>query len=151
MPFRSGFVSIIGRPNAGKSTLLNALVGEKIAIVSPKPQTTRNRIQGIVNRAASKGQRAAQIILVDTPGVHKPQTSLNRKMMQEVHAALESQELILLLVDASEKLGAEDRFVLDHPHLRSEEAGAGSASGKNRGSPAGGAALLSRGAAHRPA
>lgn len=113
MPFRSGFVSIIGRPNAGKSTLLNALVGEKIAIVSPKPQTTRNRIQGIVNRPGAKGQPSAQIILVDTPGVHKPQTSLNRKMMQEVQAALASQDLVVLLVDASEKLGAEDRFVVD--------------------------------------
>src|SRR5262245_18924058 len=113
MPFRSGFVSIIGRPNAGKSTLLNALVGEKIAIVTPKPQTTRNRIQGIVNLAPAKGRPAAQIILVDTPGVHKPQTSLNRKMMHEVQAALESQDLLLLLVDASQKLGGEDRFVLD--------------------------------------
>ena len=113
MPFRSGFVSIVGRPNAGKSTLLNALVGEKIAIVTPKPQTTRNRIQGIVNRAAAKGQPAAQIILVDTPGVHKPQTSLNRKMMQEVQIALESQDLLLLLVDVSQKISAEDKFVLD--------------------------------------
>jgi GTPase len=113
MPFRSGFVSIIGRPNAGKSTLLNALVGEKVAIVSPKPQTTRNRIQGIVNRPAAKGQVPAQIVLVDTPGVHKPQTSLNRKMMQEVQAAVESQDLVLLLVDVAEKLGAEDRFVLE--------------------------------------
>jgi GTPase len=112
MAFRSGFVSILGRPNAGKSTLLNALVGEKIAIVTPKPQTTRNRIQGIVNLAPAKGRLAAQIILVDTPGVHKPQTSLNRKMMQEVQAALESQDLLLVIVDASEKLGAEDRFVL---------------------------------------
>jgi GTP-binding protein Era len=113
MALRSGFVSIIGRPNAGKSTLLNALVGEKIAIVTTKPQTTRNRIQGILNLRAIKGRPAAQIVLVDTPGVHKPATSLNRKMMQEVQAALESPDVLLLLVDASQKLGAGDKFVLD--------------------------------------
>ncbi|MCI0351768.1 MAG: GTPase Era [Acidobacteriales bacterium] len=113
MAFRSGFVSIIGRPNAGKSTLLNALVGEKVAIVTPKPQTTRNRIQGIVNLRPEKGRPAAQLVLIDTPGVHKPQTSLNRKMMHEVQAALESQDLLLLLADASQKLTAEDRFVLN--------------------------------------
>jgi GTP-binding protein Era len=113
MALRSGFVSIIGRPNAGKSTLLNALVGEKIAIVTPKPQTTRNRIQGILNLRAIKGRPAAQIVLVDTPGVHKPATSLNRKMMQEVQAALESQDVLLLLVDASQKLGTGDKFVLE--------------------------------------
>ena len=89
MPFRSGFVCILGRPNAGKSTLLNALVGEKLAIISPKPQTTRNRIQGIVNLPKSKGHDAAQIVLIDTPGVHKPDSSLGRKMMVEVREALE--------------------------------------------------------------
>src|ERR1700757_427702 len=99
MPFRSGFVSIIGRPNAGKSTLLNKLVGEKLAIVTPKPQTTRNRILGIVNVPARKGRVAGQIILIDTPGVHKPGTSLNKKMMREVHEALEGRDAILLIVD----------------------------------------------------
>ncbi len=86
----SGFVSIIGRPNAGKSTLLNALVGEKIAIVTEKPQTTRMNIQGILN-VKPKGKRpGGQIVFIDTPGVHKPDSRLNRKMMQEIHAALES-------------------------------------------------------------
>src|SRR5579862_2654029 len=113
MPFRSGFVSIIGRPNAGKSTLLNALVGEKLAIVTRKPQTTRNRIQGIVN-VEGKGKRAiGQIVLVDTPGVHKPINTLNRRMMKEVYDALEGCDLLLLIIDATEKFGTGDRFVLD--------------------------------------
>jgi GTPase len=113
MAFRSGFVSIIGRPNAGKSTLLNALVGEKIAIVTEKPQTTRTRIQGMVNVKAQKGRPAGQIVFIDTPGVHKPDSRLNRKMMQEIHAALESRDLVLLIVDATEKFGLGDQFVLD--------------------------------------
>ena len=113
MAFRSGFVSIIGRPNAGKSTLLNALVGEKVAIVTHKPQTTRNRIQGMVNVPARKGHPAGQIIFIDTPGVHKPDSSLNRKMMQEVEAALQGCDVLLVLVDATEKFGSGDRFVLD--------------------------------------
>jgi GTPase len=113
MAFHSGFVSIIGRPNAGKSTLLNALVGEKIAIVTEKPQTTRTRIQGMLNVQAQKGRPAGQIVFIDTPGVHKPDSRLNRKMMQEIHAALESRDLILLIVDAAEKFGPGDQFVLD--------------------------------------
>jgi GTPase len=112
MKFRSGFVSIIGRPNAGKSTLLNALVGEKIAIVSRKPQTTRNRIQGIVNVKAAKGTPAGQIVFVDTPGVHKPDSGLNRKMMHEVQEALEGRDLVLFLLDVTHKLDANDRFAL---------------------------------------
>jgi len=113
MAFRSGFVSIIGRPNAGKSTLLNKLVGEKVAIVTPKPQTTRNRIMGIVNVASRKGRPAGQIVFIDTPGVHKPDSSLNKKMMREVHEALEGRDAILLIVDATEKFGSGDRFTLD--------------------------------------
>jgi GTPase len=113
MAFRSGFVSIIGRPNAGKSTLLNALVGEKIAIVTEKPQTTRTRIQGMLNVKAEPGRSAGQIIFIDTPGVHKPDSRLNRKMMQEIHAALESRDLILLIVDATEKFGPGDQHVVD--------------------------------------
>jgi GTP-binding protein Era len=113
MAFRSGFVSIIGRPNAGKSTLLNALVGEKIAIVTEKPQTTRTRIQGMLNVKAERGRPAAQIIFIDTPGVHRPDSRLNRKMMQEIHAALESRDLILLIVDATEKFGPGDQHVVD--------------------------------------
>lgn len=112
MPFRSGFVCILGRPNAGKSTLLNALVGEKLAIISPKPQTTRNRIQGIVNIPKGKGNSGAQVVLVDTPGVHKPDSSLGRKMMVEVREAMEGCDLILLIMDATRKLDERDEFAI---------------------------------------
>ena len=105
---RSGFVSILGRPNAGKSTLLNALVGEKVAIVTSKPQTTRNRIIGVLEVPAHKGKRpAAQIVFVDTPGVHKPGTQLDRRMMQEVYDALETRDIVILLVDASREMQLE--------------------------------------------
>lgn len=113
MAFRSGFVSIIGRPNAGKSTLLNALVGEKVAIVTPKPQTTRTRIQGFLNLKAERGRPAAQIVFIDTPGVHRPDSRLNRKMLQEIHAALDSRDLVLLVVDVTEKFGAGDRHAME--------------------------------------
>jgi GTP-binding protein Era len=112
MPFRSGFVCILGRPNAGKSTLLNALVGERLAIISPKPQTTRNRIQGILHIHKANKRPGAQVILVDTPGVHKPDSSLGRKMMVEVHEALEGCDLILMLVDITRKMSKEDDFAL---------------------------------------
>ena len=107
MPFKSGFVAIVGRPNAGKSTLVNTLVGRKVAIVSPKPQTTRNRIQGIVNRDD------AQIVLIDTPGIHKPSSALNRMMMDELQYALEGVDVLSLIVDASVEFGAGDRFSLE--------------------------------------
>ncbi len=113
MPFRSGFVCILGRPNAGKSTLLNALVGENLAIISPKPQTTRNRIQGIVHIPKSKGRNGAQIVLIDTPGVHKPDSSLGRKMMVEVREALEGCDLVLIIMDVTRKLDPRDEFALD--------------------------------------
>jgi GTPase len=110
---KSGFVTIVGRPNAGKSTLLNALVGQKIAIVTYKPQTTRNRVQGIVNLPAKKGRPQAQIVLIDTPGVHRAENRLGRQMMQELRAALEGCDLILHIVDASRRFGDEERFAID--------------------------------------
>jgi len=113
MSFHSGFVCILGRPNAGKSTLLNALVGEKLAIISPKPQTTRNRILGIINVPKVKSRETGQIVLIDTPGVHKSGSSLGRKMMSEIREALEGCELILMIVDAKKKWDADDSFVLD--------------------------------------
>src|SRR5215204_1995734 len=105
--FRSGYVALVGRPNAGKSTLLNRLVGEKIAAVSNKPQTTRHRIQGIVTKDTG------QIVFVDTPGVHKPGFLLNRRMMAAVHDAILSVDLLVLMRDASVSTGNGDRFVLD--------------------------------------
>ena len=113
MAFRSGFVCILGRPNAGKSTLLNALVGEKLAIISPKPQTTRNRIQGVVHVPKRKGKGGGQIVLIDTPGVHKPDSSLGRKMMVEVREALEGCDLVLVIMDVTRKLDPRDEFALD--------------------------------------
>ena len=113
MAFHSGFVCILGRPNAGKSTLLNALVGERLAIVSPKPQTTRNRILGIVQIPKRKKAPAGQIVLIDTPGVHKADTSLDRKMMSEVREALEGCDLLLLIVDVTRKFGQADESVLE--------------------------------------
>src|ERR1700690_4347547 len=113
MAFHSGFVCILGRPNAGKSPLLNALVGEKIAIVSPKPQTTRNRILGIVQVPKQKGRDAGQIVLIDTPGVHKPDSSLGRKMMVEVSEAVDGCDLLLLMTDVTRKLDQKDQFALE--------------------------------------
>src|SRR5580693_10185583 len=105
--YRCGFVAIVGRPNAGKSTLLNRLVGQKVAIVTSKPQTTRNRIQGIVTRPEG------QIVFIDTPGLHDAKSLLNRQMMREVAAALEGIDVLLLMVDASAGHPHADALVLD--------------------------------------
>ena len=105
--YRSGYVALVGRPNAGKSTLLNRLVGEKIAAVSNKPQTTRHQIRGVITRPEG------QLVFVDTPGVHQPGYLLNRRMMASVHDALEGVDLICLIRDASVSTGNGDRFVLD--------------------------------------
>jgi GTPase len=105
--FRSGFVAIIGRPNAGKSTLINRLVGQKIAIVTSKPQTTRNRIQGIVTTPEG------QVVFIDTPGLHEADSALGRQMMQEVAAALEGIDVLLLMVDASRAEPHADELLLE--------------------------------------
>ena len=105
-PIKSGYVAIVGRPNAGKSTLINALVGTKVSIVTPVAQTTRNRILGIVNRPD------AQIVFMDTPGIHRPLSRLNEQMMTFVRQALSERDLVLLIVDASERFGRGDAFAL---------------------------------------
>ncbi len=105
--FHSGFVALVGRPNAGKSNLLNRLVGQKIAAVSDKPQTTRFKIQGVITKPEG------QIVLVDTPGVHQPGYALNRRMMATVQDALLGVDLVCLIRDASSSTGQGDRFVLD--------------------------------------
>src|SRR6266700_1774333 len=105
--FRSGFAAIIGRPNAGKSTLMNRLVGQKIAIVTSKPQTTRNRIQGIVTKPQG------QIVFIDTPGLHEADSALGRQMMREVAAALEAIDVLLLMVDASHTELHADELLLE--------------------------------------
>jgi GTPase len=103
----AGYVALIGRPNAGKSTLLNRLVGQKIAAVSDKPQTTRFKIQGVITKPEG------QVVLVDTPGVHQPGYELNRRMMAAVQDALMGVDLVCLIRDASVSTGNGDRFVLD--------------------------------------
>ena len=104
---KSGFVSLIGRPNAGKSTLLNNIVGRKVAITSNKPQTTRNLIQGIYN------DNETQIVFVDTPGIHKPKHKLGSVLNKQAYFTIDDTDVILYVVDASEKLGNGDKFVID--------------------------------------
>lgn len=107
MSFRSGYVALLGRPNTGKSTLLNALVGEKVAIVSSRPQTTRTRIQAVLHRPD------AQVVFLDTPGVHNPRTRMNQEMMRAVRDALEGLDLLLVLVDASRPTNEEDEMTIE--------------------------------------
>ena len=104
---KSGFVSIVGRPNVGKSTLLNRLVGQKVAIVSDKPQTTRNRILGVMHRPEG------QVVLVDTPGIHKPLHPMNQRMVKVALDALANIDLVLLMVDAAQLFGRGDAYVLE--------------------------------------
>ena len=105
--FRSGFIAIIGRPNVGKSTLMNCLLGEKISIISDKPQTTRNRIRGILSRPD------AQLVFIDTPGIHKPLHKMNEIMVNMALGTYNEVDVIMLLVEATEKPGGGDRFIID--------------------------------------
>jgi GTP-binding protein Era len=106
-PFRSGFVSIIGRPNVGKSTLMNHVIGQKIAIMSDKPQTTRNKIQGVLT------SQEGQIIFIDTPGIHKPKTKLGDYMVKLATSTLNEVDIILFMVDVAEGYGSGDQFIMD--------------------------------------
>ena len=103
--FRSGFVSIVGRPNVGKSTLLNQILGQKVAIVSDKPQTTRHRIQGVLNRPD------AQVVFVDTPGIHKPRTPLGERLNSAAESAIPDVDVVVFMIDATQPLGTGDRWV----------------------------------------
>ena len=105
--FRSGFVAILGRPNVGKSTLTNRLVGHKVSIVTSRPQTTRTRILGIVNRPD------AQLVLIDTPGIHRDRTALGRQMNAEIKQALEGIDVLAVMIDASQGLTPADRLVFE--------------------------------------
>lgn len=107
MGFRSGFVSIVGRPNAGKSTLLNSILGEKISIVSPKPQTTRNTVRGV------KNTEGAQIVFLDTPGIHKAKGLLNEFMVREAIASLKDVDAVVYLAEADRPLSGDDRYIVE--------------------------------------
>ena len=104
--FKSGFISIIGRPNAGKSTLLNALLNEKLAITSPKPQTTRDNIMGILNLPD------AQLVFIDTPGIHKPHHRLGKHLNRNAYQAITESDINLVIVDAAQEFGSGDEFLL---------------------------------------
>lgn len=104
---KSGFVSLVGRPNVGKSTLLNSIIGTKIAITSNKPQTTRNVIQGIYN------EEDTQIVFVDTPGVHKPNHKLGNYLNKQVYYSIDDVDVVMMLIDGSEQLGTGDKFIID--------------------------------------
>lgn len=104
---KSGFVSLIGRPNVGKSTLLNSIVGKKVAITSDKPQTTRNIIQGIYN------EEDTQIVFVDTPGIHKPNHKLGKYLNKQAYYSIDDVDIVLMLVDASQQLGPGDKFIIE--------------------------------------
>ena len=105
--FRSGFVAIVGRPNVGKSTLINALVGEKVSIVSDKPNTTRNQVRGVMNRDG------VQVVLVDTPGIHKPKSALGNRLNQSANDAISDVDLVVVVVDGSVPMGPGDLRVLN--------------------------------------
>ncbi|MFS0689772.1 GTPase Era [Sporosarcina sp. 179-K 8C2 HS] len=105
--FKSGFISIIGRPNVGKSTFLNRVVGQKIAIMSDKPQTTRNKVQGVVTTDDS------QLIFIDTPGIHKPKHKLGDFMVKSARNTLKEVDVIMFMVNANEPIGGGDRFIID--------------------------------------
>ena len=104
---KSGFVGVVGRPNAGKSTLINSIVGKKVAITSNKPQTTRNIIHGIYN------EEDTQIVFVDTPGIHKPNHKLGTYLNRQAFYSMDDTDIVLVVVDASEDLGRGDKFIVD--------------------------------------
>jgi GTP-binding protein Era len=110
---RSGFIAVVGRPNVGKSTLVNALVGTKVAITSKRPQTTRNTIRGVVTRTDDSGEPDGQLVLVDTPGLHKPKTALGERLNSLVYGTLAESDVNLFLLDALQPVGPGDRLIAE--------------------------------------
>ena len=116
MSFRSGFVTLVGRPNVGKSTLLNHLVGTKVSIVSDRPQTTRNQVRGVVGLppgARGAPDEGAQVVFIDTPGIHKPRTLLGRRLNERSRETFTAVDVVCLLVEANAPIGAGDRFIAE--------------------------------------
>ena len=109
--FRSGFAAVVGRPNVGKSTLVNTMVGTKVTITSPRPNTTRSQVRGVLNRPG------AQVIFVDTPGLHKPRTALGERMNESATSSLDDVDVVLAMVEASGAVGPGDRMVLTQSAL----------------------------------
>ncbi|HEX2851392.1 MAG TPA: GTPase Era [Acidimicrobiales bacterium] len=110
---RSGFATLVGRPNVGKSTLLNQMLGEKVSIVSDKPQTTRTQVRGVLTRRAPTGEPDAQVVFVDTPGIHKPRTLLGERLNETAADATEDVDVVVLVLDATAPVGKGDRFVAE--------------------------------------
>src|SRR5271156_4219349 len=135
--FRSGFAAVVGRPNVGKSTLVNTMVGTKVSIVSPRPNTTRSQVRGVLNRPD------AQVVFVDTPGLHKPKTALGERMNESATSSLDDVDAVVAMVEATGAVGPGDRMVLANSVRRVRamarsaalEADVGAADGESTGSP----------------
>ena len=112
---KSGFVSFIGRPNVGKSTLLNNILGKRVAITSDKPQTTRNLVQGIYN------EKDTQIVFVDTPGIHKPKNKLGKVLNKQAYFTINDVDIVIMVVDITEKVGSGDSFVIDNDECKTRK------------------------------
>jgi GTP-binding protein Era len=110
--FRSGFAAVVGRPNVGKSTLVNTMVGTKVSITSPRPNTTRSQVRGVLDRPG------AQVVFVDTPGLHKPRTALGQRMNESATSSLDDVDVVVAMVEASGAVGPGDRMVLTQSALR---------------------------------
>lgn len=137
---RSGFVAVVGRPNVGKSTLVNRLVGHKVSITSSRPQTTRSTIRGVLTRSGPDDEPLFQMVLVDTPGLHRPRTELGSRLNRRVYGSLEEADVVLVVIDATAPIGPGDRLVAD----RVREAGSPAVLAVNKVDVAGRAEILSQ-------